>query len=626
MNPLLHFEMYGVKEGRYREEIFAIMPAILTRYPECRNEFNGGILKIRLTDNSGDSMDENWLYEICKPLYDKIDVLLISGGDEKERYKYLKFISENFPKLTVAIESNGVEFNENFQKLACENIFNVNISINFSNADILAQNSLDEGGKSARKIYDSIPDNIKSYISKLELENKIYFAPTLSMFIGKENYFDVENFVELALNLHAQFAKFFFDEYFSNPENNCPALKTLMELERVFADKFLIYFKSQLPDKNFEIIRQEVEATPIEILKEKYAKILELAKNRSIVDEHNKRNEFRRAVGKNELSLEEDFSPTLKLTDKNISLDLYPDGQIKFGGLTEPTLNIKNFMNADEDFVAWDSILNSFEYASARYKNLNCPMKFEPLTKYNLERKTDKKICACCGNEIKNYSPLEGYVDLLKKNGVKFNFRYEMLNLSEYSCPICGSADRERAFALVMKKILPTDKKINILDIAPRKCITDFVKKNFPLANYKTADLFMPEADYKLDICDMKEIADGSIDFFICSHVLEHVPNDIKAMQELKRILSAKGCGILIVPLNLNQAEIDEDPNCTDIAERWRRFAQDDHVRAYTKAAFLQRLESVGLKFAQYDKNFFGKDLMAENGLIDTSVVYVVRK
>ena len=213
---------------------------------------------------------------------------------------------------------------------------------------------------------------------------------------------------------------------------------------------------------------------------------------------------------------------------------------------------------------------------------------------------------------------------LIKNYNFDMNFNYELLNLREYTCPNCGSADRERAFTLVMKKILP-NKKIHILDIAPRSCISNFIKKNFPAADYKTADLFMPEADYKIDICDMKEIASGSIDFFICSHVLEHVNDDIKAMQEIKRILSNDGCGILVVPLNLNQTEIDEDPNCTDIAERWRRFGQNDHVRAYTKEIFLQRLNSVGFSVTEYDKNFFGEKLMAENGLIESSVVYVVR-
>ncbi len=680
VNPLLHFEMFGMKEKRYREEIKAAMPAILTRHPECKSEFaDGGFLRIRITNScngkcrycgarkgySGDfniSMAADWLYTACKPLYDSLRILLITGGDAffaKESYRYMNFISQNFPQLTIMAETNGIAFNEKFQNLACENLFHLHISLNASNADIYAKSCWDEDdGDTARKMYALILRNIKSYLAKLQAEDKICFAPDYSMVINKDNFFDVEDFVILALKLNAPFVMFFFDytendmnsEYFSSPETSRPALKVLMELERVLADKFFIYFRLWIPNKEAEIIQQEVEAIPITELNKKYAKILQWAKGRSIVAEHNKRNEIRRANGKRELSLIEDLTPTIHLkpnTDKKIcfapwnELDLYPDGRIDFCSWIEPTLNIKDFMDAEKNLVTWDAILNSFEYASTRYRILNddfrgclscCPMNsattpIAPTTKYNLDRKTDKKICACCGSEIKNYLPLDtAYIDTLKSFGVNFNFRYEMLNLREYTCPVCESTDRERAYALVMKKILPADKEIRILDIAPRQCITDFVKKNFPLANYKTADLLMPEADYKLDICDMKEVSDGSIDFFICSHVLEHVTDDIKAMKELKRILTADGCGILVVPLDLNKTEIDEDPNCTDVAERWRRFLQDDHVRAYTKEIFLQRLESVGLKVEQYDKNFFGKDLMTENGLIDTSVVYVVRK
>lgn len=682
INPLLHFEMHGVKEGRYREEIQTAMPAILTRYPECKSEFNGGLLRIRITnacnakcrycgvrlgfgEEMNHAMDANWLYEVCKPLYDNTGVLLITGGDAffaKESYRYMNFLCENYPKLTIMTESNGIAFNEKFQDLACKNLFHLHFSLNASNAEIYAKSCWDrDDGDTARKMYSLILRNIKSYISKLQLEDKICFAPDYSMVINKDNFFDVESFVELALKLYAPFCMFFFDymennmasEYFTNPKTSRPALKTLMELERVLAGKFFIYFRLWIPTKEAEMVQKEVEATPLEALKRKYAKILELAKNRSMIDEFNRRNEIRRANGKRELSLVEDFTPTLHLkqnTDKEIcsapwdGVDVMPNGNINFCCFFEQTINIKNFIRHDKngrEFVNWDDILNSFEYVSARYRILRddfrgcqvgCPFNsltspIEAPTKYNLDRKTDKKICACCGNEIKNYLPIDsGFIDTLKNYDVDFNFKYEMLNWNEYTCPICGSADRERAIVIVMKKILNPDKQINILDIAPRQCISDFVKKNFPSAKYKTADLFMPEADYKLDICDMKEIADGKIDFFICSHVLEHVSDDIKAMKELKRILTNDGCGIILVPLNLNQTEIDEDPNCTDVAERWRRFAQDDHVRAYTKEMFLKRLESVGFKVEQFDKEFFGKELMTENGLIESSVVYVVRK
>ena len=682
MNPLLHFEKYGNREGRYREEIKAVMPAILTRHPECKSEFDNGLLRIRITnacnakcrycgvrlgfgEEQYHAMDAAWLYEICKPLYSNTGVLLITGGDAffaKESYRFMKFLSENYPKMTIMTESNGIAFNEKFQDLACENLFHIHISLNASNVDTYAKSCWDaDDSDNAKKMYALILRNIKNYIDKLQAEDKICFAPDYSMVINKDNYFDVENFIELALKLHAPFTMFFFDyiennmtsEYFTNSETSRAALRTLMELERVLAGKFFIYFRLWIPTKEAEIVQKEVESTPIEILNAKHAKILELAKNRSMLDEFNKRNEIRRANGKRELTMVEDFTPTLHLkqnTEKELcsapwdGVDVMPNGMINFCCFFEHTLNIQNFIRKDKngkEFVNWDEILNSFEYASVRYRILRddfrgcqvgCPFNsvtspIEAPTKYNFDRKTDKKICACCGNEIKNYLPIDAaYIDTLKNFDVDFNFNYEMLNLAEYTCPICQSADRERAYALVMKKILPADKKINILDIAPRQCVTDFVKKNFPLADYKTADLFMPNVDYKLDICDMKEIADGSIDFFICSHILEHVNNDVKAMQELKRILSKDGCGIVVVPLNLNQTEIDEDPNCTDVGERWRRFMQDDHVRAYTKEIFLQRLESIGFKVEQYDKNFFGKDLMTENGLIDTSVVYVVRK
>ena len=241
------------------------------------------------------------------------------------------------------------------------------------------------------------------------------------------------------------------------------------------------------------------------------------------------------------------------------------------------------------------------------------------------QKKFAKKICACCGSEIEKFLPIpENYVKEIKKFNVKIGDPYEMISPEESICPNCESWDRERAYALVMKKILPADKKFKVLDIAPRKCLENFIKNNFPQAEYKTADLFMPDVDYKIDVSDMKEISDGEFDFFICSHVLEHVTDDLKAMRELKRILSPDGKGIAVVPINLNQTEIDEDPSVTDIGERWRRFGQGDHVRAYSKSGFVERLKQVGFKVTEYNKNFFGKDAMTENGLCETSTVYVV--
>ena len=201
-----------------------------------------------------------------------------------------------------------------------------------------------------------------------------------------------------------------------------------------------------------------------------------------------------------------------------------------------------------------------------------------------------------------------------------------MLNRRHYLCPVCYVADRDRAYALWMKKYLVRDKKIKILDIAPNKGLSAFIKREFPNAEYKSADLYMKDVDYHLDVMNMEIIQSNSIDFFICSHVLEHVNDDIKAMKEFVRILKPGGCGIMVVPIVIGLKTIDEDPNCTDIVERWRRFGQDDHIRKYSHDDFVKRLRDVGFLVEEYGKEFFSTEDAYANALTDTMNIYIVKK
>ncbi|MBX0330763.1 methyltransferase domain-containing protein [Oscillochloris sp. ZM17-4] len=107
---------------------------------------------------------------------------------------------------------------------------------------------------------------------------------------------------------------------------------------------------------------------------------------------------------------------------------------------------------------------------------------------------------------------------------------------------------------------------------------------------YITADLFDPHVDVRLDITRLPQ-SDQSIDIIYCSHVLEHVPDDRKAMRELYRILKREGWAILLVPITVGQTI--EDPTITDPAERLRLFGQDDHVRRYGPD-YVDRLREVG--------------------------------
>ncbi len=236
------------------------------------------------------------------------------------------------------------------------------------------------------------------------------------------------------------------------------------------------------------------------------------------------------------------------------------------------------------------------------------------------------KRCACCGHPIGKYAPLPAYYaqEIEKYHGTPG--RSEMVNPEEYSCPYCGAADRDRAYAVYLRRTLPPNLGGVVLDIAPSAGMRTLFQTYFPQVQYRTADLMMPGVDYQMDIMDMREIPDGSVDVFICSHVLEHVTDDRKAMRELRRILAPTGRGILVVPIDLDCKALDEDPTVTDVGERWRRFGQDDHIRKYTREAFIERILETGFHLEQVRSDFFGPVAMYENALLETSTVYVVTK
>jgi len=139
--------------------------------------------------------------------------------------------------------------------------------------------------------------------------------------------------------------------------------------------------------------------------------------------------------------------------------------------------------------------------------------------------------------------------------------------------------------------------------MAPEKAFISRLKK-LPHLDYISCDLESPLAEVKADICDLP-FADASFDWILCNHVLEHIPNDTKAMQELYRVLKPGGKALLQVPLNSNLAETFEDDSIVEKAERTKVFGQYDHVRVYGKDYF-DKLRQIGFEVSEIQ---FGKSL-----------------
>jgi SAM-dependent methyltransferase len=241
-----------------------------------------------------------------------------------------------------------------------------------------------------------------------------------------------------------------------------------------------------------------------------------------------------------------------------------------------------------------------------------------------------RHYCPVCGSRVSSFLPLP---EFFRENQQKHGFPFadsdaETCNTTAYLCPSCEASDRDRLYALYLGDYLKSLNSGEIVDFGPSEPLSAFIRGLIKGRNigYRTADLLTDKADDRVDITDLHSYKNDRFDCFICSHVLEHVPDDRKALRELYRILKPGGKAILMVPIILSIDQIDEDPSVTNEAERWRRFGQDDHIRLYSKSGFLERVREAGFSVHELGQEFFGEALFDRAGISRQSVLYVVEK
>lgn len=147
-----------------------------------------------------------------------------------------------------------------------------------------------------------------------------------------------------------------------------------------------------------------------------------------------------------------------------------------------------------------------------------------------------------------------------------------------------------------------------VLHVAPEQA---FLKRFKAMRNldYTTTDLESPIADIKADLTNLP-FAENTYDLIICNHVLEHIPEDRKAMLEIYRVLKPGGFAILQVPYDAQRSETFADDSITDPEQRAKIFGQYDHVRVYGMDYF-ETLEDIGfiVKAEDYTLNLDDKEI-----------------
>ena len=237
-------------------------------------------------------------------------------------------------------------------------------------------------------------------------------------------------------------------------------------------------------------------------------------------------------------------------------------------------------------------------------------------------------FCPVCDKADVDFGPLPKYYpDNALKHGYAYFGKGEMTALETYSCLNCGASDRERLYAYWIGLELKNNHFIDkspIIHFAPEAALNSKLRA-LNLNGYHTADLKMEGCDYKIDMMHMP-IKTESYNFFICSHVLEHVQSDDKAISELYRITKKGGCGILMVPIIVGLEKTVEDPGVKDDADRWRLYGDYDHVRLYAHNDYVNKIRSHGFDVEELGEKYFGRKVFHSLGLKRTSILYVVSK
>lgn len=189
------------------------------------------------------------------------------------------------------------------------------------------------------------------------------------------------------------------------------------------------------------------------------------------------------------------------------------------------------------------------------------------------------------------------------------------------ACPGCDSRERQRLLFLYLRDRTNLFRdRLRVLHVAPEDCLQPTLSRLGNL-DYVSADIASSAAMVRMDVTDI-QFPDNTFDVILCSHVLEHVSDDKRAMRELKRVLRPGGWAILQVPVDGSRERTFEDPRVTDPVERERLFGQSDHVRMYGRD-YPQRLADAGfdVQAVPYAKQL-GPDVLRTYGLDEAENVY----
>lgn len=182
---------------------------------------------------------------------------------------------------------------------------------------------------------------------------------------------------------------------------------------------------------------------------------------------------------------------------------------------------------------------------------------------------------------------------------------YYELNVN---CPRCHCIRRYRSLAVLLDgetEFFSPDKVV--IEVAPVRSFQAYCLWRKQGKNYQSFDLARFGME-KGDITAMR-YASVSCDYFLCFHVLEHIPAEKQAVKEIFRVLRPGGQAILQVPVDSTLKETIEygkpDPFETGHV---RRYSANGFSKSLTDEGFSVRTVSITDGMSEADVMRYGFD------------------
>lgn len=192
------------------------------------------------------------------------------------------------------------------------------------------------------------------------------------------------------------------------------------------------------------------------------------------------------------------------------------------------------------------------------------------------------------------------------------------------NCPYCGAYPRHRFLWLYLREHtdLFSGSPKRVLHVSPYTALKRKFKKQKNL-DYVTSSPDQKEEDLILDLINTHQ-SENSFDVVLCSHVLEHIQDDQKAISEIYRILKPGGFALFMFPVKGKVTY--EDVSMVSPEDRKKYFLQEDHVRVYGEDV-LFRFEKAGFEVSCVQpRECFSEAQIQKYNLFKTQRIYRCKK